>query len=57
MTRPNRQIDRFADELADSAWTADCGNVAKAARRMGLRPENGNPMLQRLRRELGPQAV
>lgn len=57
MTTPIRQIDRFAEALARSAGTDDDGNVAKAARQIGLSGNNGNAMLQRLRRDLGPQAV
>ena len=57
MTIPIRQIDRFAEALARSAGTPDDGNVGKAARAIGLSSANGNAMLQRLRRGLGPQAI
>lgn len=32
------------------------GNVVSCSQRMGVRPGNGNAMLQRIRRKLGPQA-
>jgi len=65
MRAPIRQIDRFAEVL--SQWTAAedatdvCpadpgGNAGEAARRIGLSRASGNGMLQRLRRDLGPQA-
>jgi hypothetical protein len=57
MKTPIRQIDRFAEALAASEGTADDGNVSKAARRVGLKAENGNALLQRIRRGLGRQAV
>lgn len=56
MTTPIRQIDRFAEALARSAGTLADGNVAQAARAIGLSGNNGNAMLQRLRRDLGDQA-
>ncbi len=66
MAAPIRQIDRFAELL--SQWTAEedatvaCpadpgGDAAECARRLGLSRASGNGMLQRLRRDLGPQAV
>lgn len=51
-----RQLDVFADRLAQSAGTADDGNVRHAARSIGKLPVSGNDMLQSLRRELGWQA-
>ena len=33
------------------------GDVVKTSRRMGISPKNGNAMLQRIRRRLGPQAI
>lgn len=51
-----RQIDRFAELLAASAGTPDDGDVAKIARRMGLKASSGNGLLQRIRREQGDQA-
>lgn len=56
MGRPNRQTARFAEMLADSAGTAEDGNVALIAERMGFGKGYGNAMLQRLRRDLGWQA-
>lgn len=58
MSRPIRQIDRFAELLSEH--DADAGNrgghVADCARRMGISPAQGNGILQRMRRDLGPQA-
>ncbi len=57
MSVPTRQIDRFAEALAASEGTPDDGNTAKAARAIGISGVNGNAMLQRLRKDLGPQAT
>jgi hypothetical protein len=56
MGAPIRQIDRFAEMLAESEGTRDDGNVGIIARRLGLHKASGNGMLQRLRRDLGWQA-
>lgn len=56
MSQPLRQIDRFAELLAASAGTPIDGNVAAIARRMGQDASYGNAMMQRIRRDLGPQA-
>lgn len=52
-----RKIDQFAEALAQSEGTPDDGNVAKIARRVGIKAGSGNGMLQRIRRELGWQAT
>lgn len=51
-----RKLDRFAELLShhDLASGDHGGNAADCARRLGLDPVTGNGMLQRLRRELGP---
>jgi hypothetical protein len=51
-----RQIDIFAEHLAESAGTPHDGDVARIARKMGLKSSSGNGLLQRLRREQGDQA-
>lgn len=51
-----RQLDRFAEILANSAGTDTDGITSVAATRLGVSANNGNAMLQRLRRELGQQA-
>lgn len=66
-TNGDRSIDRFADLLAEHTDADDIaagrgtqldpgGDVRKAAIALGLAPESGNGMLQRLRRDLGRQA-
>ncbi len=52
----SRQLDIFADRLAQSAGTKADGKVQIAARSIGKSPASGNAMLQALRRELGWQA-
>lgn len=44
------QLDRFADLLAEEVLPSD------AARRLGLGPIHGLPMLNLIRKKLGPQA-
>lgn len=51
-----RQLDVFADRLANSAGTGADGKVQIAARSLGKSPASGNSMIQALRRELGWQA-
>ena len=55
-----RQLDIFAAYLAEhdafSKPPKRGGDAAKTAQRMGLAASSGNPLLQRLRRELGWQA-
>lgn len=50
--------DRFAEELSKhNLETGDPGgDVVACARRLGIKPQNANAMLQRIRRKLGPQA-
>lgn len=50
---------RFAELLSQhDLETGDPGgNVVKCSQRMGLKPQQGNAILQRIRRGLGPQAV
>jgi hypothetical protein len=69
--RRKRQMDathRFAELLSEHMDEEDIaagratkldpgGDVAKTARRMGISAQNGNAMLQRIRRKLGPQAI
>ena len=54
--RPMGAIERFAELLSEhDTETGDRGgNVATCARRMGIKPSQGNAMLQRIRR-LHPQ--
>jgi hypothetical protein len=60
--------ERFAELLSEHMDEEDIaagratqldpgGDVAKTARRMGIKPANANAILQRIRRRLGPQAV
>lgn len=51
--------EKFAELLSHhDLETGDVGgDVAKVSRRMGIKPQNGNAILQRIRRRLGPQAV
>jgi hypothetical protein len=51
--------ERFAELLSEhDLETGDPGgDVGRVSRRMGISPKNGNAMLQRIRRKLGPQAV
>ena len=51
--------DRFAEELSrHDLLTGDPGgNVVECSRRMGVKPTQGNAMLQRIRKRLGPQAI
>lgn len=51
-------LDRFAMELArhDLATGDEGGDVRAAAIRAGCKPQQGNAMLQRLRKRLGWQA-
>lgn len=50
--RPIGAIERFAELLSEHDVEAGDpgGNVAACARRMGLKPAQGNAMLQRIRR-------
>jgi len=52
-------LDRFAEELAKhDTVTGDLGgDVRVAATRAGCKAQQGNAMLQRLRKKLGWQAV
>lgn len=52
-------LSRFALELSKhDLLTGDKGgNVVEVSRRLGINPSQGNAMLQRIRRRLGPQAV
>lgn len=56
--RKSGALDRFAEELAKhSVPDGDPGGDARAsAQRAGCRPEQGNVMLQRIRKKLGWQA-
>ncbi len=66
MPDPIRQIDRFAELLAEHVTPEDArragvrpnkgGNCVLCARKLGLADATGNGMLQRMRRDLGPQA-
>lgn len=51
-------IDHFAEELSKhDLGTGDLGgNVNACARRLGLKPGQGNSLLQRIRQRLGDQA-
>lgn len=53
-----RGIDRFAEAL--SKHDAEAGNpggsVPEVSAQLGLSPVEGNEMLQRIKRALGPQA-
>ena len=52
-------LDRFAEELSkhDIESGDEGGNVRECSRRLGLRPTQGQAMLQRIRKRLGPQAI
>lgn len=65
--RGERTIDQFAERLSEHTDAADIaagrglrldpgGDVRVAARFAGCDAASGNGMLQRLRRDLGPQA-
>ncbi len=56
--RKTGALDRFAEELSHhSIADGDLGGDARAsAQRAGCRPEQGNAMLQRIRKRLGWQA-
>ena len=58
MGRPIRTIDRFAELLSehDLATGDPGGNVRKCAGRMGMAAQDGNALMQRIRRGLGWQA-
>lgn len=51
-------LDRFAQLLSEhDLETGDKGGDVRAvAQRMGIKPQAGHAMLQRIRRGLGPQA-
>ena len=51
--------ERFAELLSkhDLETGDHGGNVQRVSRQMGITSQNGNAMLQRIRRRLGPQAV
>lgn len=49
--RGTRVIDRFAEALAD------CGDVATAAARLGIRRSYADNLLSDIRKQLGPQAI
>lgn len=51
-----RQIDRFAELLAQHGPGDTGGHVGKCAERMGLSREEGNSILQKMRKDLGWQA-
>ena len=62
-----KRLARFAEFLSEHTDAEDIaagrgsildpgGNARKAARLAGYAPTSGNGLLQRLRRELGPQA-
>lgn len=51
LNRDRRRIDQFAEHLADGL------SVKEAAKLVGATPHYGNAMLQRMRRNLGAQAV
>lgn len=48
--RTGDALDRFAEALSRH------GDVRRAAMEIGLKPESGNGMLQRIRKRLGDQA-
>lgn len=68
--RNQSALDRFAEALSKHVDQDDLdegrvepgtaldpgGNPREAAKQIGLKPESGNGMLQRLRQRLGPQA-
>lgn len=56
--RERNRLDQFAELLAhhDLESGHPGGDVPECARAMGLRPVDGNAMLQRIRKRLGPQA-
>lgn len=56
--RTGDALARFAEELSKhNLLTGDKGgNVVECAKRLGIKPAQGNAMLQRIRRRLGDQA-
>ena len=54
----SRKIDQFADLLAEHDADAGepGGNITVCATKMGITPKEGNEIMQRIRRALGPQA-
>lgn len=50
------QIDRFAEALANTAWTERDGSVPFAGAQLGLDTRAANDVMQRLKRAVGWQA-
>lgn len=52
----DKALARFAGALADSAGSSIDGKVRQIGEQLGMSPTASAAMMQRIRRDLGPQA-